>query len=104
MKDKKGETGKSAAQPPNTPPIVENLFSPEVYADGAFFFALRGGGENISITFGSSRFDNSSVPAILRNVIVGRLVMPTASAIAFVDDLNAYLVNHGQRPDKVGAH
>lgn len=102
MKDKNELVADDAA-PSNMLPIAENLFAPEVYADTAAFFTLKSG-HSIQITFSSLRYDNSSVPAVLRNVIVGRLVMPAGGAVDLVDSLNDYLRRHGLRPDKAGAN
>ncbi|HMH29056.1 MAG TPA: hypothetical protein VK580_10750 [Steroidobacteraceae bacterium] len=108
MKGKKeleGTTDADDAAPPKTFPIAENLFSPEVYADAAAFFALKSG-NIISITFSSLRYDNSSFPdsSTPKNVIIGRLVMPVAGAMDLIDSLNDYLMKQGLKPGKAGAN
>lgn len=107
MKGKKeleGSAGADDATPSKTFPIAENLFSPEIYADTAAFFALKSG-NIISITFSSLRYDNSSFPdSTPKNVIIGRLVMPVAGAMDLIDSLNGYLMKQGLKPGKAGAN
>jgi hypothetical protein len=101
MKDKKeGESAKGVGG--IVPSIAENLYGPEVYADVALFFALKGG--NISITFGSTRFDNSTDPGTIKRVVIGRLVMPAAGALGLADGLYEYLRQQKLLPDKAGAN
>lgn len=101
----KGKKELAADAPSSTHPIAEDLFSPEVYADAAAFFALKSG-NIISITFSSMRYDNSSFPdsSTTKNVIIGRLVMPVAGAIDLIDSLNDYLIKQGLKPGKAGAN
>lgn len=104
MKDKKSaDSGKGAHDAPSVDlPIVEHPSAPEVYADHALFFALRGG-HNVSITFSSIRLDNT-IPGVLGHVVIGRLVMPVAGAIGLANEIQRFLRNHGLVPDKAGAN
>jgi hypothetical protein len=76
--------------------LLENLLAADVYADAAAFFSLKGG--NVSITFVSSRFDNAAQPPVVRNVFIGRLIMPLSGAQNLAVGLFDYLKNQGLVP------
>lgn len=88
--------------PSNFPQIVENIHGLEMYADDASFFAVKGG--NVSIAFGSVRFDYSVVPPAVKNVIIGRLVMPADGALRLVKGLGDFLATQTAKPGESGAN
>ena len=59
-------------------PLLNNPYSPEIYADNCIHVATFP--ENVKLTFQTFGHDNSPDPAPAR-IVVGRLVMPRASAI-----------------------
>ena len=79
--------------------VVENVFAPEAYAGDAPFFLRTSG--NIIISFESARIDMSLVgeaPYPVRRVIVGRLIMPAAGALAVANGLCDFLISQGMEP------
>lgn len=95
MTDKK-EVEAVPGQPVGGPPIVENLFGLELYADSAMFFSHKNG--NVSIQLTSLRFDNGDKGAA-KWVTVGRVVMPIAGAQALAAGLFDYLKSQGLTPE-----
>jgi hypothetical protein len=95
------ESGKSTVGALAT--IVEYPGTPEVYADAAVFLASKGD-HNISISFGSFRYDNPATPTALKNVIILRLVIPAVGAIDLVNDLQKNLRDRGLMPKESGAN
>lgn len=83
------------------PPIVENLHAPEVYADFATFFSMRGK-YNISLTLSSVRCDSSS--RVNSGVVIARLVMPAVNAVDLVNDLHKFLIDNGFMSGESGAN
>ena len=77
--------------------FTENLFAPEVYADEAAYFSLKGG--NVCITFTSVRFDQASAPGQPHRVVIGRLVMPVRGAFGMTTGLYDYLKKNGISPE-----
>jgi hypothetical protein len=75
---------------------VENLFAPELFATEASFFSSGQG--NVTVTFSSYRFDNSTTPAAQKRVIVGRLVMPITGAQGLAAGLYDFLRQQNQDP------
>jgi hypothetical protein len=80
------------------PKHFENLLAPEMFASEATAFSIHAG--VISITFGSNRYDNSTVPPTLNQVVVGRLVMPPAGAKNLALGLYNFLAQNGMEPIK----
>ena len=73
--------------------IVENLAAPELFATEGTYFSLTG--PNVTVTLTSLRWDSSSQPAVLKRVVVGRLVMPIAAAQSLTVTLYDQLAKHG---------
>lgn len=82
--------------PPTPPPLIDNPFAPEVFADEATGFFLHQG--NLSITFSSARVDHKSSPGPVSRVVVGRLVLPVAGAIGLAVGLYDFLKKMGIDP------
>jgi hypothetical protein len=80
----------------NQAQTVENLFAPEVFATEASFFSSGQG--NVTITFSSYRFDNSTSPAVQKRVIVSRLVMPLTGAQGLAAGLYDFLKKQNLDP------
>jgi hypothetical protein len=78
-------------------PILENLLAAEVYADAAAFFSFKSG--NVSITFVSHRYDNSTPSAVPKHVVIGRLVIPLEGAQGLAVGLFDYLKQRGLIPE-----
>ena len=76
---------------------IEDLHAPELFTTGASSFANGPG--MVTITFVSHRFDNSARPPRPVCLVVGRVVMPIASARALALDLYDYLTKNGLCPD-----
>ena len=76
--------------------FTENVFAPEVFASEAAFFSIAAG--NLTITFASYRWDNSTRPATQRRVVVGRLVMPVLGGQHLAAALYNYLKKKGLIP------
>jgi len=82
------------------PPLVDNPFAPEVFADEAAGFFLQNG--NLSITFSSVRVNHRSDPGPVSRVVVGRLVLPASGAVGLAVGLYDFLKQVGidpARPD-----
>ena len=75
------------------PPVLDNVFGPEVFASTAAFFAIGDG--VVTITLASLRFDNSTTPAERKLVVVGRLVMPISGAQGLALGLHDFLEQKG---------
>lgn len=80
-------------RPEITPTLVKNLLAPEVFADGAPFFAVKNG--VLTITLASTRLDNSTQPATPRVVVIGRVTLPVAGARELASGLHDFLERHG---------
>src|ERR1700757_4943442 len=85
-----------ADPPPGIPPLVDNPFAPEVFADEAAGFFLHNG--NLSITFSSARVDHRSDPGPVSRVVVGRLVLPASGAVGLAVGLYDFLKQVGIDP------
>jgi hypothetical protein len=90
--DEKPE-GTGESKHPVPAPVTENLLAPEIYADGAAFYSTKHG--NISITLTSLRFDNDQTPAVQKQVVVGRIVMPPHGAHGLALDLFGFMRQQG---------
>ncbi|MGQ0533814.1 MAG: hypothetical protein ACT4OF_14165 [Caulobacteraceae bacterium] len=90
--------GRSAA---SSLPIVENLFSLELYADEAHWFALKHG--NVCITFATVKCDHANKGELSR-VVVGRLTMPVHGAQKLALGLYNYLAQEGLAPKLNPSH
>lgn len=95
MTDKTEASAEGEGQSFGPPPIIENLFGAEVYADDAAFFSLKLG--NVSMTLVSSRFDAND-GGKLKLVTIGRLIMPAGGAQRLVMGLYNYLAENGLAP------
>lgn len=73
--------------------IEENLSAPELYATEATYFGITG--PNATVTLTSLRWDSSNQPAVLKRVVVGRLVMPISAAQALTVSLYDHLAKNG---------
>ena len=73
--------------------MVENMFSPEVFASLATSFSINGG--CVTIKFVSLRWDNSTEPAVQRAVVVARITMPLEGAQSLAGGLQSFLSQHG---------
>ncbi len=73
--------------------ILENMFSPEVFASLASSFSINAG--SVTIKFVSLRWDNSTEPAVQRAVVVARVTMPLEGAQTLVGGLQTFLAEHG---------
>jgi len=80
----------------NLPPILENIFAPEIFASEATVFYRSPG--TITVTFTSYRFDNSTHPGSQKRVVIGRLVMPISGAQGLAAGLYDYLKKQGLDP------
>jgi hypothetical protein len=75
---------------------VEDLFSPELFATEASAFSIHAG--VVTITLASNRYDNSVSPAVLNQVVVGRIVLPPAGAKSLAVGLYNFWSNNGMEP------
>jgi hypothetical protein len=72
-----------------TTPIVDDNLAPEVFADGAVgVFSTNG---NAHITFFSRRCDHSQTPGVVKDIVVGRLIMPAAAMEHMVEFLGQWI-------------
>ena len=82
--------------PPSLPPLIDNPFADEFFADEATGFYVHQG--NISITFSSARVDHRSNPGPVSRVVVGRVVLPIAAAAGLAVELYDLLKKMGIDP------
>ncbi len=73
--------------------VFENLLAPELYATAATSVATVGG--VVTVTFTSSRLDNSIQPPVRRQVVVGRVSLPVGGAADLVVRLYDFLAKTG---------
>lgn len=78
------------------PPLVENLFAPEIFATEAQSISFVQG--LISVAFTSTRYDYSTSPSVMKKVVVSRLVMSPAGAQSLAVQLFAFLDKKGLGP------
>lgn len=78
------------------PQHIEDLFAPELFATEASSFSIDSG--VVSITLSSHRYDHSEVPAALKSVVVGRIVLPPAGAKKLAAALYDFLAKNGMEP------
>jgi hypothetical protein len=83
--------------PPSVPPLIDNPFAPEVFADDAVGF-LGHQGNLITITFSSMRADHKTDRGPVSRVVVGRLVLPVAGAVGLAVGLYDFLKKMGIDP------
>ena len=83
---------------PSDPALIDNPFTPEIYANGLAGFANIGG--LIAITLESGRCDHTRAQPVLERVVVGRLVLPVTTAQALVAALNNFFEQHGMSPSE----
>jgi hypothetical protein len=77
-------------------PIVDNLLSPELFADAAVAFFLRNGVVTIALT--STRADHGTSSGSTRHQVVGRVTMPIVGAQGLVRGLYNLLKQQGFDP------
>jgi hypothetical protein len=82
--------------PPSLPPLLDNPFADEFFADEATGFYVHQG--NISITFSSARVDHRSNPGPVSRVVVGRVVLPITAAAGLAVGLYDFLRQMGIDP------
>jgi hypothetical protein len=73
--------------------FIDNPNAPEIYVSGATGFFVSNG--NVTITFESARADHSESPGPVYRTVVGRLVMPAASAQGLAVGLFDFLEKQG---------
>jgi hypothetical protein len=73
--------------------LHENLLAPELYATAATSFSTASG--ILTITFASSRVDNSDLAATRRQVVVFRVSMPVIGAANLATALFDFLNKQG---------
>jgi hypothetical protein len=73
--------------------FVDNPDAPEIFSSGATGFFVANG--NITITFESARADHSQSPGPVYRTVVGRVVMPAASAQGLAIGLFEFLEKQG---------
>ena len=73
--------------------LTENLLAPELYVFNATSFAIISG--VVTITFASSRIDNSGLSPVRRQVVVARLSMPLVGAMDLATGLYTFLERQG---------
>jgi hypothetical protein len=76
-----------------TPNFSDNPNAPEIFASAATGFFVANG--NITITFESARADHAESPGPIYRAVVGRVVMPAASAQALAIGLFDFLEKQG---------
>lgn len=73
---------------PISPPYIENVHAPEVYA--SYSPGVANDGANIKISFASQRASHDPAGSGMVNVVIGRLVMPMAAAIGMANTILAF--------------
>lgn len=77
-------------------PLVDNSFSPELFASGVSGCVRVH--DTISITLENARCDHSRPEPHLERIVVGRIVLTVPAAQALVLGLNDFLTRHGLSP------
>jgi hypothetical protein len=80
----------------NDPTLVDNPHAPEVFADDALGFFLRGG--VVRITFSTGRVDHRTSPGPINRIVVGRMAMPLSGAQDLAMGLYDFLKKMGADP------
>ncbi|GGE91236.1 hypothetical protein [Sphingomonas prati] len=83
------------------PALIDNPFSPELFATGVAGFCNMGGA--VQLTLDSLRCDHARANPVLERVVVGRVTLPIPVAQALVTALNAFLEQQGFSPTKAMA-
>lgn len=83
---------------PATPPLIDNLFAPDIFTSGFSGFAHLNG--VIVLTMESVRFDHSQEAASFERVVVGRVTMGVSVAQGLVAALNLFLEQQGLSPSR----
>jgi hypothetical protein len=81
---------------PTPPPLIDNPFAPEFFADEATGFFIHQG--NISITFSAARVDHRADPAPVSRVVVARVILPLPAVAALAANLPIVLRQLGIAP------
>jgi hypothetical protein len=89
-------TAEKAPKRSGEPPLVEDLFAPELFATEASSFSIDSG--IVSITLASHRYDYTDTPATLKSIVVGRVVLPPAGARKLAASLYDFLAKNGMEP------
>ena len=83
------------------PPLIDHCFAPELFATGVSGLACIADG--IHLTLDSMRCDHSQPTPVLERIVVGRVILPIATAQALVTSLNLFLEQQGLSPSKAAA-
>ncbi len=94
----KNAFGPAPVLQPAAPPLIDNLFAPEIFASGFSGFAHLNG--VIMLTMESVRFDHSQTKANVERVVVGRVTMSVPVAQGLVAALNLFLEQQGFSPSR----
>jgi len=73
--------------------LLENMFSPEVFASFASSFSINSG--SVTVKFVSLRWDNSVEPAVQKAVVVARITLPLEGAQTLGSGLQTFLAQQG---------
>lgn len=82
----------------NGPTFLDSAHAPDVFADSATGFFVSDG--NMKITFEAYRVDHSTSPGPINRVVIGRLVMPLASAEALARGMLDMIEKSRQTPQQ----
>ena len=83
------------------PPLIDHCFAPDLFATGIAGLACIGDG--IHLTLDSLRCDHSQPTPVMERLVVGRIILPIATAQALVTSLNLFLEQQGMSPSKAAA-
>lgn len=84
-------------QPPQAqPPLVDNMFAPEILAGGVSGLSVLNG--IVTITLETPRCDHSKTPPPLERIVVGRIALPIPAAQALLSGLYHFLAQHNLNP------
>jgi len=80
----------------NTIPLVDNPFTPEIFATGVAGLSVING--VVCITVESARCDHSKPQPSLERVVVGRIALSVPAAQTLLTGLYDFMGNHGINP------
>ena len=81
------------------PPLIDNLFAPEIFATGTAGFANLNG--VIVLTLQSVRCDHSREQPTVERFVVARIALTTIAALELVGGLNQFLEQQGLSTSKM---
>lgn len=81
---------------PVPPPLVENMFAPEILAMAISGLSVMNG--LVTVTLESARCDHSTPRAVIERFVVGRISMPIPAAQTLLTGLHQFLGQHGLNP------